>query len=251
MNSHRPKLGFPILKALVLSCVLAVARASAGAPADAKEVVYTCRDLSGWRAPTGTWEAVRSVAIDHAAPEHLIVTPGAGELLNSPTNHSVDLVTDGEFGDVEAHIEFAVARHSNSGVYFMGRYELQIFDSYGVAKDKYPGIECGGIYPRWVNEKEIEGHSPLVNASRPAGAWQTFDVTFKAPRFDAKGNKISNARFVKVLLNGKVVQEEVELTGPTRGPMAEDEKSAGPLRFQGDHGPVAFRNIRIKPVSLP
>ncbi|MBU6400926.1 MAG: DUF1080 domain-containing protein [Verrucomicrobia bacterium] len=60
----------------------------------------------------------------------------------------------------------------NSGIYFMGRYELQVYDSFGVVKDKYPGIECGGIYPRWTEPRgEFEGHSPRVNASKPPGRW--------------------------------------------------------------------------------
>ena len=99
----------------------------------------------------------------------------------------------------------------------MGRYEIQVYDSFGVEKDKYPGIECGGIYPRWINEKDVEGHSPRVNASKPPGQWQSFDITFRAPRFDASGKKIANAKVVKVVHNGKVIHENVELNGPTRG----------------------------------
>ena len=151
---------------------------------------------------------------------------------------------------MEAHVEFCLARHSNSGVYLMGRYEVQIYDSYGVAKDKYPGIECGGIYPRWLNGKEAEGHSPIINASKPAGAWQSFDITFRAPRFDAAVKKTANAKIIKLVHNGKLIQENLELTGPTRGPMSDDEKPTGPIRLQGDHGPVAFRNMRVKSVEL-
>jgi hypothetical protein len=151
---------------------------------------------------------------------------------------------------MEAHVEFCITRHSNSGVYLMGRYEIQVYDSYGVEKDQYPGIECGGIYPRWINEKDVEGHSPRVNASKPPGQWQTFDITFRAPRFDASGKKIANAKVVKIVHNGKVIHENVELNGPTRGPMAEDEKPTGPIRLQGDHGPVAYRNLRVKSIDL-
>jgi hypothetical protein len=184
--------------------------------------------------------------LDPIDPKAFITQVGTGVAVNSKDGKTVDLVTEAEFGDIEAHIEFCVAKRSNSGIYLMGRYEVQIYDSFGVEKDQYPGIECGGIYPRWINEKNVEGHSPLVNASKPAGEWQSFDITFRAPRFDAAGKKIANARLVKVVHNGKVIHENVELTGPTRGPMWEDEKPTGPLRLQGDHGPVAYRNIRIK-----
>ena len=132
----------------------------------------------------------------------------------------------------------------------MGRYEIQIYDSYGIEKDKYPGIECGGIYGRWIKEMNVEGHSPRVNASKPPGEWQSFDITFRAPRFDASGNKTENARMVKVIHNGKIIHENVELTGPTRSALWENEKPGGPLRLQGNHGPVAFRNLWIKPVVI-
>ncbi len=218
--------------------------------AEKSEVRFDAKDLNGWRQPTGTWMVAQGVALDHANPGHFIVTQGKGVLVNSSTNHTVDLITEAEFGDIEAHVEFCVARHSNSGIYLMGRYELQVYDSYGVIKDQYPGIECGGIYPRAVGGKDVDGHSPNVNVSKPAGAWQSFDITFRAPRFDAAGRKVANAKIVRILQNGKVIHENVELAGPTRGPMADDEKPTGPIRIQGDHGPVAYRNIRIKSVEL-
>ena len=128
-------------------------------------------------------------------------------------------------------------------------YEVQVFDSFGVEKSDYPGSECGGIYPRWINNQGVNGHSPRVNASKPPGEWQSFDITFRAPRFDANGKKIENAKFVKVVHNGKVVHENVDLTGPTRAAHWEDEKdekATGPIMLQGDHGPVAYRNLRVK-----
>ena len=153
-----------------------------------------------------------------------------------------------EHGDVEAHIEFVVPKGSNSGVYFQGRYEIQVFDSWGVEKPKYS--DCGGIYQRWAKGKGFEGHGPKVNASLAPGKWQTFDVIFRAPRFDASGKKIANAKFVKVVHNGKVVHENVDLTGPTRAAMFGNENAVGPIMLQGDHGPVAYRNIRIKSIRL-
>src|SRR5437764_4803506 len=188
----------------------------------------------------------KAVALDPAKSEKLAIIPGEGVLVNGPAGKAKDFVTEKEFGDVEVHVEFCIPKHSNSGVYLMGRYEIQIYDSYGVEKDKYPGIECGGIYGRWINEKNVEGHSPRVNASKPAGEWQTFDITFRAPRFDSNGKKIENARFVRVVHNGKIIHENVELSGPTRATLWEDEKNTGPLRLQGNHGPVAYRNLRVK-----
>ncbi|HLF95430.1 MAG TPA: family 16 glycoside hydrolase, partial [Planctomycetota bacterium] len=84
---------------------------------------------------------------------------------------------------------------------------------------------------------------------KAAGEWQSFDVVFLAPRFDAAGKKTANARFVKVTHNGQVIHEEVEVTGPTRAGAWEDEKPLGPIMLQGDHGPVAFRNLRVRPLK--
>ena len=130
-----------------------------------------------------------------------------------------------------------------SGLYFCGSHEVQVFDSYG-KEPQYPGISCGGIYPEWVKGANVRGHSPRVNVSRPAGEWQTFDVIYRAPRFDANGKKIANARFEKVVHNGTLVLEDVEIFGTTRSGLP--EKAMGPLRLQGDHGPVAYRNIRVR-----
>ncbi len=158
-------------------------------------------------------------------------------------------MSEREFGDIEAHVEFCITKHSNSGVYLMGEYEIQVYDSFGVEKDKYPGIECGGIYPRWINDKNVEGHSPMVNASKPPGEWQSFDITFRARRFDGTGKKIGDAVVVKIVHNGKLIHENVVLHGPTRGALTEDEKAKGPLRLQGDHGPVAYRNLRVREIN--
>ena len=129
-----------------------------------------------------------------------------------------------------------------------GLYEIQISDS--VAARKLTGSESGGVYPRAELLPRYhhldDGYAPKVNAARPAGEWQTLDLIFKAPRFDAAGKKIANARFVKVVLNGQVVQEDLELKAPTGHAWRLPEVPRGPLMLQADHGPVAFRNIRVR-----
>jgi Domain of Unknown Function (DUF1080) len=89
----------------------------------------------------------------------------------------------------------------------------------------------------------------LVNACKAPGEWQTYDVTFRAPRYNAAGEKTHNGVFEKVIQNGQVVQENVEVTGPTRGSNFEKEAPTGPIMLQGDHGPVAFRNMKITPLE--
>lgn len=219
-----------------------------------ERVYLTGRDFSHWRDGTGQWQVVGDVFLNAENEGLLGSKPGAGAVLNGPTGRTVHLFSGAEFGDVRAHVEFAVAKGSNSGVYFQGRYEIQILDSWGVEQGQLKHGDCGGIYERWdegrgEGKKGYDGRAPRVNASSEPGQWQTFDVVFRAPRFDKAGRKISNARFEKVVHNGVVVHEDVEVYGPTRASAWEDEKPLGPLMLQGDHGPVAYRNIWIEPAG--
>ena len=202
-------------------------------------------DLSSWRKPAGTWQVVGSTEMADEK-ETLIIQEGAGIIVNSIDKNTINLISKDSFSDVRAHIEFMVPHQSNSGIYFMGRYELQILDSWGKETAKYS--DAGGIYQRWDESREpkgYEGVDPRVNAARRPGEWQEFDVVFHAPRFDENGSKIANAKFVKVVHNGIVIHENVEVTGPTRSATYEHEaeRLSGPVMLQGDHGPVAYRNI--------
>ena len=205
--------------------------------------------FSSWRQPLGDWKIVGDVFKDPNNERRLVSKPGTGAAVNGERGRTRHLVTKMEHSDIEAHIEFVVPKGSNSGAYFMGRYEIQVFDSWGVEKPKHS--DCGGIYQRWRRQKPngYEGRPPRVNASWPPGEWQSFDVIFRAPRFDDAGRKVANARFVKVVHNGRIIHENEDLTGPTRAGMFGDESPKGPLMFQGDHGPVAYRNVRVRPLK--
>ncbi|MBN8460047.1 MAG: DUF1080 domain-containing protein [Verrucomicrobia bacterium] len=194
--------------------------------------------------PANGWTEVASVKLDPRNPKQFVTTPGTGVFLSG--GKAAYLLSKEPHADAQIHVEFNIPAGSNSGVYVMGAYEIQIYDSHGVAKDKYPGIECGGIYPEWVRNANVRGHSPSVNAALPPGEWQTFDIVFRAPRYDAKGRKTANARFEKVIHNGNVVHRNIALLGTTRSGL--NEAPNGPLRLQGDHGIVAFRNIRVQPI---
>jgi hypothetical protein len=165
---------------------------------------------------------------------------GTGVLVNGGDGHGVDLVLDMTHGDCRLYVEFNVAKGSNSGVYLQGLYEVQILDSFGKKDAELKYGDCGGIY---------DHAPPRTNASRAPGEWQTFDITFRAPRFDDKGRKIANARFLKVVHNGKVIHENVEVKGPTTASLGGPERPQGTLLLQGDHGPVAFRNLRLRPLE--
>lgn len=243
------------MKIHTLIAVLLPALIAGNVPAvtcsDCHALELTGQDLSPWDGDTGQWESIADAHLSADDPKRLTGEPGVGAILNGPSGRTGHLLSKQHFGDVSAHIEFMVAKDSNSGVYFMGRYEVQIFDSWQ-KESPYPGIECGGIYERWDESrtpKGFEGHSPRVNASQAPGQWQSFDVVFRSPRFDAAGRKIANARFEKVVHNGVIVHEDVEVTGPTRAAAFNDEQPLGPLMLQGDHGPVAYRNIRLAPAG--
>jgi Domain of Unknown Function (DUF1080) len=204
--------------------------------------------LDGWKQPTGKWQVVGNVALDPKNPRMLAAKQGMGVLWNGPSSKTTNLVSKQKFGDIEVHLEFMIPRRSNSGVKFEGLYEIQIYDSHGVKKPT--ASDCGGIYPRAELEPRYhhidDGVPPRVNAARPAGEWQTLDVIFLAPRFDAAGKKIASARFVKVILNDQVVHENVEVKTPTGHAWKDREIPVGPLLLQADHGPVAFRGIKVR-----
>ncbi|MBT6154839.1 MAG: DUF1080 domain-containing protein [Planctomycetaceae bacterium] len=216
-------------------------------------VLFNGEDLDGWKSQsddkTGNWTVAGRVPVDESDAKKFSIHPGKGVLVNGDAGRTSNLFTKHQHADVEAHIEFVVPRGSNSGIYFQGRYEIQVLDSFGVKKPKYS--DCGGIYQRWAKGKGFEGHAPKVNVSKAPGEWQTFDVVFRAPRFDKAGKKIENGRFIKVVHNGVLIHQNVEVTGPTRAAAFGDEKATGPIMLQGDHGPVAYRNLKIRPIKLP
>ena len=229
---------------LVASVALLLAAAPALA-ADEGKPLFNGKDFTGWkfRAKQGSeaWRVVSDVRLDPSDGKKLV---GSGEggsdravLLRGPIDHGVDMYTEQEFGDCELHVEFVVPQRSNSGVYLMGRYEIQVLDSYGKKDDQLRPGDCGGIY---ITSK------PSTNATKPPGQWQSFDIVFQAPRFDASGKKTQNAKFLSVKLNGVEIQKDVEVKGPTGSEISREEKPTGPILFQGDHGVVAFRNVHIK-----
>lgn len=200
--------------------------------------------------PDENWTISGDVHSDFTIESDMSLVEGTGAIVNVPTDeHQSNLLTEMEHGDIELSLEFLVPKGSNSGLYFQGRYELQILDSW--RKTNPQSSDVGGIYERWdetmpEGDRGYEGKAPKVNAGLAPGLWQEFRVLFRAPRFNDAGEKTENARFEEVYLNGALIHKDVEITGPTRGAMSNDETAKGPLMIQGDHGPVAFRNIEYK-----
>lgn len=210
------------------------------------------RDLAGWHTQDGKpleWFTTPGVVWERLlGPTRLSGRAApAGTILNSRAGRTSNLVTDEKFGDSELYLEFMLAKGSNSGVYLHGLYEVQIFDSYG-SSEPVTSSDAGGIYHQWIDNKGVGGSAPSRNAARRPGEWQSYQIWFRAPRFDASGHKTENAKFLRVLFNGLSVQNNVECPGPTRAHMDHPEAATNPIMLQGDHGPVAFRNIYIHPL---
>ncbi len=229
--------------------LLLLALTPAAPAAEAEWIELTNLDV--WKGKTDGWVVAGAAKTDAKNERRLVSEAGKGVLVNGPKGRAPDLVTKQSFGDVEVHLEFLIPGRSNSGVKLEGLYEIQIYDSYG--KKELTGNDCGGVYPRAelrpVYHYLDRGIAPRTNACRRPGEWQTLDLIFLAPRFDTQGKKTANARFVKVILNGTVIHEDVELKWPTGHAWTSKEVPTGPLLLQGDHGPVAFRNVRIRPYA--
>jgi hypothetical protein len=202
-----------------------------------------------WKGKMAGWVTADAVEVDAKNPKRLTVRPGTGILVNGKSGRANNLLTREQFVDVEVELEFYIPKGSNSGVKFQGVYEIQILDSHG---KRYPtGDDCGGVYPRAEAKPKYHhidrGIPPLVNACKPYGQWQKLHAVFMSPRFDSAGKKIAYARIVRATLNGKLIHDNVELKTPTGDNWKKKEVAAGPLLLQGDHGPVAFRNVRVRP----
>jgi hypothetical protein len=226
---------------------------AAGVPSDAI-VLFDGTSLDAWepaKIENRMWrieDGALVVVSGKAAPEESAVTaatPGRG-----PDSKYGGIRTKQSFGDVQVHVEFRTPAEvkgtgqgrGNSGIFLMGRYEVQVLDSYD--NPTYVNGQLGSIYKQFP---------PLVNPARPPGEWQSYDIVFVAPRFTADGALASPARFT-VFLNGVLVQHAVTLAGPTeyRGqPQYAAHAAKLPLELQ-DHGnPVAFRNIWVRALRLP
>lgn len=207
------------------------------------------KDLSAFKNPGQTWSVAGGVTANLNEVNVLNVTKGTGVLVNQPTKKIAgsDLLTVGEHGDIVIELDYMMAKGANSGIYLQGIYEIQLEDSWGMMNAT--AANNGGIYARWDDSKPegkkgYEGHAPRQNASKAPGLWQHIRIAFQAAKFDGSLKKTENARIISIELNGVQIHDNVELFGSTRGANG-FEKPLGALRLQGDHGSVAFKNIKF------
>jgi hypothetical protein len=205
-------------------------------------------DLSAFKSPSANWSVASSVAADFVKHNTITKKDGTGILVSIPGKEkNEDIFTTMEHGDIDLSVDFMMPKESNSGIYLQGRYEIQLLDSWG--KTALTSGDLGSIYERWddarpAGQQGYDGVAPRINVSRAPGLWQNIRIAFQAPKFDASGKKIANARIIRIILNGVTIIENAELQAPTRGSAFANEAATGPLRIQGDHGAVALKNIR-------
>ena len=208
--------------------------------------------FEAFREPIGAWHIVGSATLDPDDPKHLASTEGSGVAINDPPGRTRNLESIQEFGDVEVAIEYMLPEDSNAGVKFLGLYEIQMYDSFDKPIDARGN---GGVYPRAELLPRYhhidEGFPPMVNASKPPGEWQTLTATFRAPsvrRIGQEGRERQASR--------RGTQRPGDPAGP-RNPLSHRPRLAdqgrrspvGPLLLQADHGPVAFRSVRVRPIG--
>jgi hypothetical protein len=206
---------------------------------------FNGKDLTGWtfKAKGNTeqqWQIGTPVLVKDN-PKALEAEKGRLQaLVNVVSGHgqSLDIYSEQKWGSCRIELEVLVAKGANSGIYVMGEYEIQILDSYGIKK--LGGGDMGAIYG---------AQPPRTNACKKPGEWQKYEIDFIAPKFNASGKKTAHAKFVTVKLNGKILHENVEMKGPTPSGVTGKEAATGCIMFQGDHGPVAYRNIVITPLK--
>ena len=240
-------------------------------PLDGWRPLFNGHDLDGWtfRNPKAkkVWVVCDDVKLDPSDPTRLLpIGKGGGPnavMLCGDDGRGSDIMTIEHFDDYELHLEFNVPKGSNSGVYNRGLFEIQVFDSFGV---KQPAVhDCGTLYERAV---------PKENLAKPPGIWQSYDITLAGKRLtldwngktvfkdiDVRYGETDKAAFERLTQENKNKPPALQVKlreengryvgffgeGGTRSGLDGPDRP-GPILLQGDHGPVAYRNLRIRPL---
>jgi hypothetical protein len=209
------------------------------------QLVFNGRNLDEWTTKAGSGKGdkwvVGKAKVSPDNPRMLVAVDGKGEMINLSPEHGVsrDIYSKAKFGDCRIELQVMVPQGSNSGIYVMGEYEIQVLDSWG--RQKIGGGDMGAVYG---------ASPPKVNASKRPGQWQQYVIDFQAPKFDSSGKKTEKAKLLKVELNDKTLhKKDLEMDKQTPGGVLGREEPTGPLMFQGNHGPVAYRNIIVMPLA--
>ncbi len=236
---------YRIIFSLAVSMLIAAFSQAQRIKPSLKEI--SLNNLESFQTPTANWKLIGDVeasyndtALNTAKGLGILHNDFSRSIQNKPVHN---LVTKMEHGDMLLEFDFMMAKGSNSGIYFQSRYEVQLFDSWGVKTPR--SSDVGGLYQ--TIKKGMSGKAPMKNAALAPGLWQHMDISFQAPRFDANGNKTASAKFIYVKLNGITLHENINVDGPTISASFSDEKPYGPLMIQGDHGTFAIKNLKYLP----
>jgi len=208
------------------------------------QLIFNGKDLNEWTTKESSGKGnkwvVGKAKVSPDDPKMLVAVDGRGEMINLTPGHgaSRDIYSKAKFGDCRIELQVMVPQGSNSGIYVMGEYEIQVLDSWG--RQKMGGGDMGAVYG---------AKPPRVNACKKPGQWQQYVIDFRAPKFDSSGRKTKKAELLRVELNGQVLHENLVMDKQTPGGVTGRESATGPLMFQGNHGPVAYRNIIVTPLA--
>jgi hypothetical protein len=211
--------------------------------------------LQGWKDLKNLWR-VGKAELDPDDPRRMVAKEGGTDLVNIGIGD--DIKTEARYGDCRIEIEVLVPKMGNSGIYVMGRHEIQVLD--GINAPTSPKGNMGAIYdfrgpayfpaewqsaswqdPKWKAWMKSDAYQECVRkVLKPPGEWQKFAIEFRLGGRDPATKTATPARFVRVELNGVTIHENVEFEKP---------ENPGPLYLQGNHGPVAYRNITITPLE--
>jgi len=189
------------------------------------------------------WQLAGNVFADRQKEKHLAIEKGTGILVYQPQKKQAHLTTLLQHGDIDVELDFLLSKGAATAIAFQGRYLVALKDSW--LQNNLTPTDCGGI------AAGATGVAPAMNATKAPGLWQHIKISFKAPRFDAAGKKVADARFVEVTLNGKTIQQQVAVNAPSVTAPLTGESELAPLMFLAGSGPVAFKNIQYKTYAAP
>ena len=198
------------------------------------------QNLDAFNGTSKKWTVVSDASDDLSGAHELKATKGGGAILYQSKNDHASLATKQEFSDLQLELDFMTSKNTTAGIYMMNRYALNLADSW--TKTKRSVSDAGSIVGHTTND----GTPPLMNVSRAPGLWQHLSLKFRAPKFNDKGEKTKNASFDEVYLNGVLVQQLTNATGPSAGVALQDEKPKGSLAFAGNDGSLVLKNIRYR-----
>ncbi|WP_111643228.1 family 16 glycoside hydrolase [Marinimicrobium alkaliphilum] len=199
---------------------------------------------------TDSWQLVEQITLDNGQLHGQTGDANVIAWFSGEEDQAARLRTPYNYRDSIVRLEFMLPEAGNAGVYIHDRYGINLADS--VDDEALDHASAGGLEQRWNQHSDNPGYdgvAPLTNAALPAGEWQTLEISFRAPRYDDADNKVDNALFLSVRLNGEQVHTNTIATGFTKGAATNWEQPSAPFAIQ-PRGPIALRNVDVRPADF-